>query len=110
MVSAVKSGLKGGLRLTDDQRMAYINGMKSAYNALLQVSDDKYQQFKGEAERLKVDPSRVIGGYSQYFESKGKGGAKSSEPRSFATVEEAEAANLPKGTVVLINGRKAVIE
>jgi len=29
---------------------------------------------------------------------------------TFATVEEAEAANLPVGTVVMINGRRAVIE
>lgn len=30
--------------------------------------------------------------------------------KSFKTVEEAEAANLPKGTEILINGRRAVVE
>ena len=30
--------------------------------------------------------------------------------RTFKSVEEVEAANLPKGTIILINGRKAVIE
>lgn len=34
----------------------------------------------------------------------------SSKLRSFGTVEEAEAANLPKGTVISIKGKKAVIE
>lgn len=38
------------------------------------------------------------------------GAGITSTPKTFSTAEEAEAANLPKGTEVIINGRRAVIE
>lgn len=51
--------------------------------------------------------------YKSYFG--GSGGATPQQPdmggqMSFNTLEEAEAANLPVGTVIMIGGRKAVIE
>jgi hypothetical protein len=40
----------------------------------------------------------------------GAGAAAAQQPRSFKTVQEAEAANLPKGTKITINGRSATVK
>lgn len=36
--------------------------------------------------------------------------AEATQPRTFTSVQEAEAANLPKGTRIIINGRRAIVE
>jgi hypothetical protein len=32
------------------------------------------------------------------------------EPQAFNSIEEAEAANFPPGTMIVVNGRRAIIE
>lgn len=63
------------------------------------------QKRKARKETEKGMVAQSAGAYQEAFGKK----QQSSQPTSFNSVQEAEAANLPVGTEIIINGRRAIV-
>jgi hypothetical protein len=100
---AATKRLVKGERLTDEQRADFLASTES----LFKEQKDSFGQLKNKYTTISkgygLDPEKVVSGFSIEDEESG-------ESTKFNSLEEAEAANLPAGTVVYIDGRKAVVE
>jgi hypothetical protein len=101
---------------TAEARLRLINAQIEAAG---KKDPDKLARVTAEADRLISAKPPIIPKEARQAYILGQMGADvdtilgagiTSTPKTFSTAEEAEAANLPKGTEVIINGRRAVIE
>lgn len=92
---------KGGAGLTDDDRFALVKAAKIIQAARANTYNQTLDEYTSLADQLGLDSNIVTRGMKR-FET---GGSE----QSFASEAEAEAANLPSGTVVIINGRRAQV-
>jgi hypothetical protein len=98
-VARVLKSTFGG-QLSDGER-AYLNEVYGALPNMSQTERDvAMRNVSGMLE------SRLRQASGKFSELSGKPQSKT----SFDSVEEAEAANLPKGTIIMIGGRRAVVE
>jgi Spy/CpxP family protein refolding chaperone len=97
--------ISGGLKLTDAQRDAMLNIVNNAFESAKEAGKQQHDYYAELAKNSGVDAENVVGSTKYIYEGKNK-----TEEKSFESVEDAEKANLPKGTTIIINGRKAVVE
>ena len=97
----------GGLKLTPKEYEGMFNIVKNSLDQTIEQSKPVYEQYKELAKDRGFNEDDVVGAYRNIFEKYGSG---SNSNVTFNSVKEAESANLPKGTVIYINGRKAVVE
>lgn len=105
-VRGIYNRISAGKRLSAPQRKDFLDRSKrlmGSANTGYQRSASSYNRL---ANKYGVDPSRVTVDLSR----QGGGGQQAQPQRqSFNSVQEAEAANLPPGTLITINGRNARI-
>jgi len=100
---------KGGAGLTDSDRDALVWGAKVIANERGNTYNQTLKEYSDLAGKYKIDESLITRGKQPHQEYKfGVGKEKSSQ--NFKSEAEALSANLPKGTIVIINGRKARID
>jgi hypothetical protein len=97
-VRATYNKLLTGERLSPEMRTDFVTQSGALFGERQKQADRNVRRYTDLAKRAGVDPMDVVG-------SMGQG-----EPRDFATVEEAEAANLPVGTKITIGGRAATVQ
>lgn len=93
-----------GERLADGQRKDFLNQAQRMYSTALETYKKTAANYMGLAVQYGGQPSRVVTDMTADVEP------NQGTPQNFTSVQEAEAANLPKGTVITINGKKAVVE
>ena len=91
-----------GERLSDGMRADFINTSQSIFSAQKQSYDNVTKQYQKLAESYGLDPNKVTMNYSVNIETP--------QAKSFNSIEEAERANLPKGTRINIKGRMATVQ
>jgi len=93
-----------GVRLSDVQRRDFLTQAENIYNTQADTASKYSDTYKGLAERAGVDVSDVVIDFNESIRPIER------VKTVFTSVKEAESANLPKGTTITINGRKAVVE
>ena len=101
-----------GERLSQAMRKDFADRANKLYLTQRSIQKKRTDTYIGRAERAGVNPADVVFDIIDFDES---GEVKSKKETfgsdvSFNSVEEAESANLPVGTKIIINGRRAVIE
>lgn len=95
-----------GERLTDSQRSDFLNRA----NILFKRRQDQYKKTSNEyrnlAKRYDLSQENIVLDLD-ILEGQQK---KYSDVQTFNSVEEAESKNLPAGTEIIINGRRAIVE
>ena len=97
---------RGGAGITTDDIDALVWAAKVIGNEIGQSYNQLRDAYETQASNpdYDLDPNVVLGGFkphAPFVADQGGGSA------SFRTEQEAEAANLPPGTIILINGRRA---
>lgn len=93
-----------GTRLSEAQRNDFLTQAEGIYNTQAETARNYSDTYKGLAENAGVDVSDVVIDFDEQIEPLKRNNT------NFTSVEEAEKANLPKGTLITINGRRAVVE
>ena len=96
--------LVAGKRLSDSMRNDFIDRSKRLYIARNSQYKKTSQEYTTLSEKYNIDPSRVVLDY----ELPDQGDIN--KDLNFSSIEEAERKKLPLGTIIYINGRKAVVE
>lgn len=123
------STVREGEYATAEQARGVPAGIIASYNKVLdgqKLTPDQRQQFVGAAESIYTGQEAQFAQLEQDYSAKatGRGGSpnqvlvdhryrrpkKDAGPRSFKTLADAESANLPPGTEIMIGGRRAVVE
>lgn len=85
-----------GERLAPETRKDFLDRGIKLYEGQEQLHSQRTDSFRKTAQKSGIDPEQVI--------------IDLPRPRIFKNLQDAEKANLPKGTVIAVNGRPAVIE
>jgi hypothetical protein len=85
-----------GERLAPETRKDFLDRALKLYEGQDQLHTDRVKSFTKLSSDSGIDPKTTI--------------LDLPRPKMYKTPQEAEAANLPKGTVIVINGRPAIIE
>jgi len=99
-IRATFNKIQRGERLSQAQRDDFLKQSGLIYEKSAQQQNKTRDIFSTLAQKAGVDPSTVAIDL----------GVVGAQKREFSTVEEAEKANLPKGTEIVINGRRAIVE
>lgn len=112
----------GGAGLTQEDRRALVFGAKIVANSRGKGYNDVLSNYDTLSGRFGVDPTLVTSGYGKHTDfpyvlqqqinqpQATLGNVGDGQTMSFTSEQEAEAANLPPGTQITINGRRAVIQ
>ena len=103
-IIGVYNRVLNGERLADAQRKDFLNQAQRLYSTALETYKKTAANYMGLAVQYGGQPSRVVTDMTADVEP------NQGTLQNFTSVQEAEAANLPKGTIITINGRKAVVE
>ncbi len=103
-IIGVYNRVLNGERLADGQRKDFLNQAQRLYSTALETYKKTAANYMGLAVQYGGQPSRVVTDMTADVEP------NQGTLQNFTSVQEAEAANLPKGTIITINGRKAVVE
>jgi len=98
---------KGGAGLTNKDREALVLGAKIIADERGKTYNSTLQEYQDLAGGYNLDPKLTLRGMKQHSNFLGGGMANI---RSFNSEAEAESANLPPGTIIMINGRKARVD
>lgn len=110
-VRAFYNNVIRGERLSPITRADFVNRAGRLYSGQARTQQRLIDRYSKLAQRKGVDPEDVVTPISITAAAPMKAPtATGTQVKQFNTVEEAEAANLPKGTIVIIAGRRAVIE
>ena len=93
-----------GTRLGTEQRTDFMTQAENIYKTQVDTARKYSNTYKGLAERANVDVDDVVLDFDEQIEP------LKLESYTFNSEAEADAANLPIGTEIMINGRRAVIE
>lgn len=99
-IRATFNKIQRGERLSQTQRDDFLKQSGLIYQKSAQQQNKTRDIFSTLAQKAGVDPSSVAIDLGVVGEQK----------REFSSVEDAEKANLPRGTEIVINGRRAVVE
>jgi len=106
---AMYNKVLNGERLADSVRGDFVDRTSRMFKAMELQQAKNAQIFTGLSQRTPgVKPENVVIDLG-IVEGNILGGDKGT-PKTFLSVEDAEKANLPKGTEIMIGGRKAVVE
>lgn len=106
--SAIQRAISGEL-LLPEQRADFVNQSKNIFDQSLVQQEQVNKRFEGIATRNGLDVQSIVLPL-ELVESELVKKSQEDAGKSFKSVKEAEAANLPKGTEIVINGRRAVVE
>lgn len=95
ITGAIDKLKKGGAGLTNDDRKALVEGAKIILKERGAQYNTALNEYTDLATQYELDPSMVTRGMKPH-----------EEMRTFNTPEEADASGLPKGTVVMVGGRR----
>lgn len=95
ITGAIDKLKKGGAGLTNDDRKALVEGAKIILKERGAQYNTALNEYTDLATQYALDPSLVTRGMKPH-----------EEMRTFNTPEEADASGLPKGTVVMVGGRR----
>lgn len=111
--------IESGKKLGPKQRKDFVNRSFKLFDKAKKAQARLRSQFIGIAKKNNLDPDQSVllfnegvvelGNDRTDFKSTGNKGT-GSRTLNFNSVEAANKANLPKGTIITINGRKAVVE
>lgn len=111
----VYTKMTGGRRLSDAQRKDFVDRSKLLFKEADRIHGGRRKQFEGLAKRAGLDPANVV--FQRNFAQDPEGlqtpqtlQGQGTEQNPMQITSESEADNLPAGTVVIINGRKAIVE
>ena len=95
---------EGGAGLTAADRKDLVTAAKIIANERGRMFNDSISGLEKRASAFGVKPETVLSGIDPFkpYEIGGAGQVK-----SFASLQEAEAANLPKGSIIMVGGKKA---
>lgn len=93
--------VRKGERLAPGQREDFVARANKLYESQASIQKKNIDLYSKRSEKAGVDPADVITDLDDFNANP--------ETKDFATEEEAEAANLPSGTIIMINGRKAQV-
>lgn len=102
-IRAQYNKIKRGERLTEVTRADFVDKAQELYGAQAEMQEALINEYKRLADEYRLKPTNIIGTAPLKDVTKAK-------PKSFTTIEDAEAASLPAGTKIIINGRRAVVE
>lgn len=103
---AIYNRLLSGEKLAPAQRADFVSTAESLYGGWQQKQSQVDQAFEGRVKNYGLTRENVMTDYGAPGQ---RARTQGSEPE-FATAEAADAAGLPKGTVIRVGGRRAVIE
>jgi len=96
---------KGGQAISNTDRKAVYNMAEKLLQGSQEGLNQHIDRYVNIAQQYGVDPKLILGDINKFDTSK----SQFSES-SFNTEEEALSANLPKGSIVIINGKRARID
>jgi len=109
---------RGGLRLTDEDRYAILEQAKALLDSAQDKAREKKSFYTGLSKAQNINPAMVTGGFSvlpRNIEMKpAQPQQLTQQPQqpqlNFNSIEEAESAQLQPGTIIYVQGRKAIVE
>jgi len=101
---------KGGAGLTDKDRNALVWGAKVIANERGNTYNNTLQGYIDLANQYGIESSLITRGLKEHKEFTLEKNPQSNSFQTFTSKAEAEQADLPKGTIIIINGRKARID
>lgn len=109
---AMYNKLLDGQALAPAQRANFINTSSDIYQGWLDKQKQTDDAYRGIATRSRVNPDNVLipFGVPNFDRAAMARSPGASDGHTFQSAKDAEAARLPKGTIVMIGGRRAVIE
>lgn len=100
----------GGAGLTNDDRKALVEGAKIILKERANPYNSALTEYEELANQYGLNPSMVTRNMKPYMGGTKNVSVSGDATPTFSSEQEAESAGLPKGTIVIINGRKARID
>lgn len=104
------NALVTGKTLTQEQREEVLKYTKMRQKTAFDIYQTHAKPTIEQAKRLNLNLSEIDPYFGQKFESPNPAGSSNATSIKFNSIEEAESANLPIGTIIEIGGRKARVE
>ena len=100
----------GGAGLTNDDRKALVEGAKIILKERANPYNSALTEYEDLANQYGLNPSMVTRNMKPYMGGTKNVSVSGDALPTFSSEQEAESAGLPKGTIVIINGRRARID